>query len=57
MKTNRDKNIEHNQRQASQIRPKSTSYNFTELERVMNLWVRGEVRKQDEIYSPFLGAL
>lgn len=55
--TNREKNIIHEARQDAKVRPAAQAFNFEDLERVMRLWVTGQVAKKDEIYSPFLGAL
>jgi hypothetical protein len=52
MKTNREKNIEHDSRQV--IRPKAVSYNFEPLEQAIKSWFAPE---QEEVYSPYLGAL
>jgi hypothetical protein len=39
MKSNREKNIEHDQREV--VRPKQPVYDFTELEAVIRQWVKG----------------
>jgi hypothetical protein len=52
MKTNREKNIEHDSRKS--VRPKKADYDFTALDQALKSWF---VPKQEEIYSPYLGAL
>jgi hypothetical protein len=37
-KTNREKNLEHDARQAEKIRPKQPDYNWKELEAVIRSW-------------------
>ncbi|CAB4241701.1 hypothetical protein UFOVP71_239 [uncultured Caudovirales phage] len=53
MNANTQKNIDHVNKQASKVRPKTSAYNFVELEAVMRSWVK----PVDEIYSPYLGAV
>jgi hypothetical protein len=40
MKTNRELNQEHDQRQQAKIRPKQTEYQFEELQAIVNQWIR-----------------
>jgi hypothetical protein len=40
MKTNREKNIEHDQRQQAKVRPKQTNWNPGPLSEVVNQWIR-----------------
>jgi hypothetical protein len=53
---NREKNIAHEARQASKVRPSAPSYNFEDLECVVRGWVTGSTVAQEEIYSPYYGA-
>jgi len=39
MKTNKEKNIEHDARMQERMRPKQPAYDFTALEAVMRQWV------------------
>jgi hypothetical protein len=39
-KTNREKNTQHEKDQILKVRPKQTAYEFDELERVVNSWIR-----------------
>ena len=57
MNANTNKNREYDAKQASKVRPSTPAYDFTDLERVMHVWITGTVSKQQEIYSPYLGAL
>jgi hypothetical protein len=57
MNANTNKNREYDQKQSARVRPTTPSYDFTDLERVMHVWVTGTVSKSQEIYSPYLGAL
>jgi hypothetical protein len=41
MKTNRDKNKEHDGRELLRVRPKQAAYNFKALEAVIRTWVTG----------------
>ena len=41
MKTNKEKNIEHDRKQAEKVRPKGPAFDFTELEAVVRAWVQG----------------
>jgi hypothetical protein len=53
---NREKNTAHDQRQV--VRPKNKDYDFTALNSVMRAFVLGQaMTAQEEIYSPYLGAL
>jgi len=38
MKTNKEKNLEHDQRQTDRIRPKAKEWNFEPLEAVIKQW-------------------
>jgi hypothetical protein len=40
MKTNREKNTQHEKDQILKVRPKTSNYEFAELERVVNSWIR-----------------
>jgi hypothetical protein len=40
MKTNQEKNMEHDARQQDKVRPKSPQYDFEPLQEVMNSWLR-----------------
>ena len=44
MKTNREKNQEHAKRELMRVRPKQPSYEFKELEQIVNGWVRERVQ-------------
>lgn len=39
MKTNREKNIEHERKEILRVRPKQPAYNFKELEAIVRQWV------------------
>ena len=39
MKTNKEKNLEHDAKELAKIRPKSTDYNFQPLEAVIRQWI------------------
>lgn len=39
MKTNREKNTEHDKRELLRVRPKQPDYNFKPLEDVIRVWV------------------
>lgn len=52
MKTNREKNTEHDSRKNS--RPKQAEYDFTGLDQAIKSWF---TPNQVEVYSPYLGAL
>ena len=39
MKTNKEKNLEHDARQQAKVRPKQPEYDFTALEAVIKQWV------------------
>jgi hypothetical protein len=41
MKTNKEKNLEHDARVQARVRPKQPVYDFTALEAVMRAWVKG----------------
>ena len=41
MKTNREKNKEHEGRELLRVRPKQPAYNFKPLEDVIRQWVTG----------------
>ena len=46
MKTNRQLNTEHDQREQDKVRPKQPTYNFKTLEEVVRKWVKqNEQRK------------
>lgn len=47
-KTNRELNQEHDQRQQERVRPKQAVYEFAELERVVNSWVRARLNTPHE---------
>lgn len=57
MKTNREKNTEHTARANSKVRPKLPQYDFAALDAVMRSWVMPVVTVDEEIYSPYLGAV
>jgi len=57
MKTNREKNTEHTARANSKVRPKLPQYDFAALDAVMQSWVMPVVTVDEEIYSPYLGAV
>jgi hypothetical protein len=40
-KTNKEKNLAHDARMAERVRPKQPLYDFTALEAVMRVWVKG----------------
>lgn len=52
MNANTIKNREYDQKQSAKVRPASPTYNFVELERVVNNWVLA-TRLGGEQYSPF----
>jgi len=39
MKTNKEKNLEHDARMTAKVRPKPVDYKFTALEEVVRVWV------------------
>ena len=39
MKTNKEKNLEHDARQKARVRPKPVDYEFEALEVVMRAWI------------------
>jgi len=39
MKTNKEKNLEHDARMTAKVRPKAVDYKFTALEAIMRAWV------------------
>lgn len=39
MKTNREKNIEHERKEILRVRPKQPEYKFAELEAIVRKWV------------------
>ena len=39
MKTNKEKNLEHDKAQAERVRPKAPEYNWEPLEAVLRQWV------------------
>lgn len=41
MKTNREKNTEHDVKESERVRPKTPAYSFKELEAVVRAWVVG----------------
>lgn len=49
-KTARELNIAHEMRQMNRTRPSAPSYNFAELEQIVNGWVRAN---KAEDLSPF----
>jgi len=48
MKTNKELNKAHDQRQQERVRPKQPVYEFKELERVVNQWVRTRINTKHE---------
>ncbi len=40
MKTNKEKNKDHERKELMRVRPKGPVYEFAELEKVVNQWVR-----------------
>ena len=42
MKTNREKNLEHDAQQQSKVRPKQPEYNWKPLETVVRKWMETE---------------
>ena len=40
MKTNKQKNQEHDARMAARVRPKQTEYDYTMLEAIMRQWAK-----------------
>ena len=47
MKTNREKNIEHERKELLRVRPKNApTYEFKELEAVVNGWIRESVKRE-----------
>lgn len=47
-KNNRTLNQEHELRELMRVRPKQPTYEFAELEKVVNAWVRERLNKADE---------
>ncbi len=45
---NRELNKEHERRTAERVRPKQPTYEFAELEKVVNAWVRERLNNRDE---------
>ena len=43
MKTNKDKNMEHQAKQDAKVRPKDSAYDFEPLQAVINSWIKGNV--------------
>jgi hypothetical protein len=43
MKTNREKNMEHQAKQDTKVRPKPQPYQFTELQAIVNGWIKDNV--------------
>jgi hypothetical protein len=41
MKTNRDKNTEHDKKELLRVRPKGSAYDFKPLEDVVRQWITG----------------
>ena len=41
MKTNRDKNTEHDKKELLRVRPKQSAYEFKALEGVIRQWITG----------------
>jgi hypothetical protein len=39
-KTNKEKNMEHEQKQQQKVRPKQPEYQFEELQQIVNSWIR-----------------
>ena len=39
MKTNKEKNLEHDARQKARVRPKAAEYEFEPLEAVIRQWI------------------
>ena len=39
MKTNKEKNLEHDARMQERVRPKQRDYDWAELDKVMRQWV------------------
>jgi hypothetical protein len=44
MKTNKEKNMEHQAKQDTKIRPKQPAYDFEPLQAVINGWVKDNVQ-------------
>ena len=42
MKTNKEKNLEHDARMQERVRPKQRDYDWAELERIMHAWRTNE---------------
>jgi hypothetical protein len=40
MKTNREKNMEHDAKQQAKVRPKQPEYKFEELQKIVDGWIR-----------------
>jgi hypothetical protein len=57
MKTNREKNTEHAARTTNKVRPKTPQYDFEALDAVMRTWASAVVTADEEVYSPYLGAV
>lgn len=44
MKTNKEKNMEHQAKQETKVRPKQAEYDFAPLQAVINGWVKDNVQ-------------
>jgi hypothetical protein len=45
-KTNRELNTEHEKRELMRVRPKGPTYEFPELEKIVNQWVRARLANE-----------
>lgn len=47
MKTNREKNQQHERDQLMRVRPKEQRFEFAELEKIVNTWIRTRLEKHE----------
>lgn len=47
MKTNREKNQEHEAKELMRVRPKGPEYNPKPLEEVVNQWIRNSMKEHE----------
>lgn len=46
-KTNREKNQQHERDQLMRVRPKGSNFEFAELEKIVNTWIRTRLEKHE----------
>ena len=47
MKTNKELNTAHDQKQQERVRPKDIEYNYKPLEDVVNGWIRNSLKENE----------